>query len=120
MSNEPLPSARSLCRILFTKSVDIEAAEQTLLLAILAVACLHGEAAVRLDVGYAIDTDRRIVVIDTGTPIGRATAQVFIGFCAREFGDEAFVVVRLGGAGAAPSRAGTPDRSSDGSGEKSL
>lgn len=96
MSTDTVAAGRSVYRLAFTIPVDMEAVEETLLLAILAVACLHGESAVRLDVGYAIDNGGRIVVIDAGTPIGLAVARVFIGFCTREFGDDTFGVVRPG------------------------
>lgn len=97
MSTLSTRSARSVYRLTFTIPVDMNAVEDTLLLAILAVGCLHGEAAVRLDVGYAIDNTARVVVIDAGTQIGRAVARVFIGLCTREFGDDTFVVARADG-----------------------
>ena len=49
-----------------------------------------GEAAVRLDAGYAIDRDRRVIVVDSDTETGRAVTRVFTGFCIHEFGDDAF------------------------------
>lgn len=88
---------RTVYRLEFEIPVDMDAVEETLLLAILAVGCLYGEAAVRLDAGYAIDAEARVVVIDGGTDIGRAVARIFIGFCSREFGDGTFSMVRANG-----------------------
>lgn len=94
MSTGNARAGRTVYRLAFKIPVDMEAVEETLLLAILAVGCLHGDAAVRLDAGYAIDQQARVVVIDASTDIGRAVARVFIGFCTREFGDDAFGVGR--------------------------
>lgn len=99
---------RTVYRFEFVHRVDIDEVEQTLALSILAVGCLQGEAAVRLDVGYAIDCDRRVIVVDGDTETGRAVTRVFTGFCIHEFGDDAFSVNRpvekspRGGAAAAP------------------
>lgn len=97
MTNTEVRSGRLVYRLAFQIPVDMQAVEETLLLAILAVGCLYGEAAVRLDAGYAIDADERVVVIDASTETGRAVARVFIGFCAREFGDDTFSVARTDG-----------------------
>lgn len=97
MSTGNARAGRTVYRLAFEAPVDMEAVEETLLLAILAVGCLYGEAAVRLDAGYAIDADARVVVLDGSTDIGRAVARVFIGFCTREFGDDTFAVVRADG-----------------------
>lgn len=97
MSTANARTGRSVYRLVFEPAVDMEAVEETLLLAILAVGCLYGEAAVRLDAGYAIDPDARVVVLDAGTEIGCAVARVFIGFCTRECGDDTFAVARADG-----------------------
>jgi hypothetical protein len=97
MTNTDARAGRFVYRLAFQIPVDMEAVEETLLLAILAVGCLYGDAAVRLDAGYAINADERIVVIDAGTETGRAVARVFIGFCTREFGDDTFSVARTDG-----------------------
>jgi hypothetical protein len=101
-------AGRTVYRLAFEIPVDMETVEETLLLAILAVGCLYGDAAVRLDAGYAIDADARVVVLDASTDIGRAVARIFIGFCTREFGDDTFSVVRAGGP--VPNRPSTAKR----------
>lgn len=85
---------RTVYRFEFLHRVDIDEVEQTLALSILAVGCLQGEAAVRLDAGYAIDRDARVIVVDGDTETGRAVTRVFTGFCIHEFGDDAFSVSR--------------------------
>jgi len=95
MSNRNGRPSQLARRIAFNIPVDMEAVEETLLLAILMVGCLHGDAAVRLDAGYAMDAPSRIVVVRDGTVVARAVAQVFIGLCAHEFGESAFTVLRV-------------------------
>ena len=85
---------RTVYRFEFVHRVDIDEVEQTLALSILAVGCLQGEAAIRLDAGYAIDRDSRVIVVDGDTETGRAVTRVFTGFCIHEFGDDAFSVSR--------------------------
>lgn len=97
MINTDARASRFVYRLAFQIPVDMNAVEETLLLAILAVGCLYGEAAVRLDAGYAIDAEELVVVIDASTETGRAVARVFIGFCTREFGDDTFSVARADG-----------------------
>jgi len=89
--------ARSLVyRFQFVDGTDMEEVEQTLFLSILAVGFLHGEPAVRLDAGYAVDAQKRAVALDSATETGRAVTRVFTGFCIHEFGDENFSIVRSG------------------------
>ena len=87
-------AGRSVYRILFNESIDMGAVEDTLLLAILSVGCMHGEAAVRLEAGYAINADDRIVVLNAGEPLALAVARVFVGMCSHELGSDAFRVLR--------------------------
>lgn len=81
-----------LYRFAFSATPDMAEVEQTLLMAVLAVSCLHGPAAVRLDAGYALDHDKRILLVDASTPVGRDVTRVFAGLCAHEFGDGSFRV----------------------------
>jgi hypothetical protein len=110
MTTANVRTGRPVCRLAFERPIDMDAVEETLLLAILAVGCLYGEAAVRLDAGYAIDADARVVVLDASTEIGCAVARVFIGFCAREFGDNTFAVARVNGPAPKHPSAATPER----------
>jgi hypothetical protein len=87
--------ARDLYRYEFTPVVPSDEVGATLLLAILAAESLHGEAQVRLDAAHALDPDRRALVIDAGTPVGRDLNRLFVGFVTREFGPDAFRVERV-------------------------
>jgi hypothetical protein len=75
--------------------VPAEEAEATLVLSILAVEALHGEAQTRLDAGHAFDAKRRTVVIDATTAVGRDFNRLFLGFLSREFGPGSFRVERV-------------------------
>jgi hypothetical protein len=70
-------------------------AEATLVLSILAVEALHGEAQARLDAAHAFDAKLRTVVIDATTPVGRDFNRLFLGFLSREFGPGSFRVERV-------------------------
>lgn len=86
--------SRSVYRIQFSAPIDMGAVEDILLLAILSVGCLHGESAVRLEAGYAINAEERLVVLNAGAPLALAVARVFVGMCSHECGDSAFRVLR--------------------------
>jgi hypothetical protein len=82
-------------RYVFAPGSPIEDVEASLLLALLAVESLHGEAQVRLDAAHVISRDRRVCVIDAGTAVGQDLNRLFVTFLRREFGDDAFLVDRL-------------------------
>lgn len=94
MTTKDERSGRSVYRIQFNDTTDMGAVEDTLLLAILSVGCLHGESAVRLEAGYAINAEERLVVLDAGAPLALAVARVFVGMCSHELGNDAFRVLR--------------------------
>lgn len=82
-------------RYQFTPEVPANDAEETLLLAVLAAECLHGQSRVRLDASYSMDAEKHACVIDAGTDVGRDIVRIFTGFAIREFGEEAFKVKRI-------------------------
>jgi len=86
---------KDMVRYTFSQSVSMREAEETLLLAILAVESLFGESTVRLDASFSIESSRRACVIDSSTDVGRAICRVFTGFVSREFGSEAFKIHRV-------------------------
>lgn len=86
---------RSIVRYTFSQSVNMREAEETLLLAVLAVESLFGESTVRLDASFSVDSSRRACVIDAGTEAGQAICRVFTGFLTREFGHDAFEIHRV-------------------------
>lgn len=87
--------SRELVRFDFDAGVPREELEGTLLLAVLAVGALVGEAAVQIDGRYTLDAQRGVCLIDAGTETGRSIAKVFTGLATREFGADAFVVERV-------------------------
>ncbi len=86
---------REIYRYQFKLAVPLEEIEASLLLAVLATESLHGESQVRLEASHFLDTDKRACVIDAGTPVGRDFNRLFVGFVCREFGRDAFQVVRV-------------------------
>jgi hypothetical protein len=86
---------RELYRYTFAPETSLEEAEASLLLALLAVESLHGEAQALLDAAHFFDTDRRACVIDAATAVGRDLNRLFVGFLRREFGPDAFAVERV-------------------------
>lgn len=87
--------ARVLYRYRFHSALAVEDIETTLVVALQATECLHGEEQVRLDAAYAFDPRRKTCVIDGNTAVGRDCNRLFAGFLRREFGDDAFQVRRL-------------------------
>lgn len=87
--------SRDVYRYEFKDEVPAVEVETTLVLSLFGVESLHGEAQTRLDVQYAFDAKRRVVVIDAGTPVGRDLNRLFIGFMTREFGPGSFRVERV-------------------------
>jgi len=79
----------------FTSDIPFEEVEASLLLAVLATECLHGEAQTRLDVNHHLDAIKCACVIDADTPVGRDINCLFTGFLSREFGAAAFTVKRI-------------------------
>ena len=83
---------KDLYRYRFTADVPMEEVEASLLLAVVATESLHGESQTRLDAAHYLDPTKRALVIDAGTPAGRALNRLFTGLIAREFGADAFSV----------------------------
>jgi len=87
--------SRDIYRYRFEKDVPMKEARGSLLLAILAAECLHGESRVRLDADYCFGPVRRTCVVDASTEVGRDICRIFTGFAIKEFGEDAFKVERL-------------------------
>ena len=84
-------------RYQFSENVDLRDVEDTLLLSVLAVEGIHGEARVRMDAHYEVDKAVRTVAIDSRTEVGRHLNAVFTSFVIREFGPGAFSLQRSEG-----------------------
>src|SRR5262245_17436548 len=85
----------NLYRYLFEATVPAKEIEATLVLSIIAVEALHGEARARLEVSHFYDPDKRACVIDASTVVGQDFARLFTGLMTREFGLDAFQVEHL-------------------------
>jgi hypothetical protein len=85
----------AIFRYTFRAEVPKAEVEASLLLALIAVEGLHGEAQTRLDAGHAIGGPFGGCVIDGSTAVGRDLAKVFTAFLRREFGEDSFRVERL-------------------------
>lgn len=87
--------SRELIRFSFHADIARDELEGTLLLAVLAVAALVGEAAVQIEGKYTFDAARGVCLIDAGTDTGRSIAKVFTGLATKEFGADSFEVERV-------------------------
>lgn len=83
-------------RYVFAGELPALEVEATLVLSILGVESLHGQAQARLDIRHAFDAKKRVVVIDASTEVGRDLNRLFTGFMTREFGPGSFQVERAG------------------------
>ena len=82
-------------RFSLSANASLDEAEMTLQLATFAAEGLFGTAQVRLDFGYHVDADRRVVLVDGSTEVGATVAQIFTGLLLREFGEDSFRVERV-------------------------
>lgn len=81
-------------RYVFDRAVPFEEVRDTLHLALLAVTSMHGQTRVRLECAFACDELAHAVEVDASSELGRQLNEIFSGFVAREFGDDAFVIQR--------------------------
>jgi len=86
---------REVYRYEFQPDVPMDEVEVSLVLAIVAAECLHGETQVRLDASHILDADRHAGVVDGGTDVGKDINRLLVGFLRREFGEDAFTVERV-------------------------
>ena len=84
-------------RYRFAEQVDLHDAEETLLLSILAVEGLFGEARVNMDAAHATDPGIHVIVVDASTHVGQAINAIFNTFLTKEFGSGSFDVRRVAG-----------------------
>ena len=82
--------------------IPMQDAQDSLVLAILTVECLHGSAQTQLDLAHEFDPKRRTCLIDAATQVGRDLNRLFTGYLQREFGPNSFRVERLASSPAAP------------------
>ena len=82
-------------RYTFASSVPLDEVEASLALAVVATESTFGETQTFLDAAHGFDAAARQLVIDASTDVGRNLNQIFAGYLRREFGAEAFTVVRI-------------------------
>ena len=82
-------------RYRFADKVRMLEVEETFFLSTFAAEGLYGEARVRLDTGYSISQQKRSLVIDGGTAVGRAVCRIFTALAIKEFGADSFKVERI-------------------------
>jgi hypothetical protein len=80
----------------FLSHVRFDEVEASLALAIGSTEAIHGESQVRLDFSYDLDARARTCLLDAGTPAGLDVNRLFVGIIRKQFGEDAFVVDRLG------------------------
>lgn len=83
---------RTVYRYDFEPECPMDEIEATLVLAIKATECLHGEERARLEIAHYLSRERMKCVIDASTQVGRHLNLLFSGFVRREFGPDAFSV----------------------------
>lgn len=69
--------------------------EETYFLSTFAAEGLYGEARVRMDTGYSISKEKRAIVIDASTAVGRAVCSIFTALAIKEFGANSFSLDRI-------------------------
>jgi hypothetical protein len=95
MLMNPIGFGRTVYRYRFEPLVEMADIEASIVLAVFAAESLHGETQVRLDAAHFLDAERRALVIDAATPVGRDLNRLFAGFLRREYGEESFTVQRI-------------------------
>ena len=83
---------RQVFRYTFDPAVPMDEVERTLVLALLVVQILHGDAQARLAVGHFFDRRRRACVVDASTAEGRDLSKLLVGLLIREYGPDSFTV----------------------------
>ena len=78
----------------FDESVNVEDAQGTFMLALVALESLHGKAAVRLDCRFRSDPAAKLFHINSGTAIGSDLAKLFTGFAINAYGYDAVCIRR--------------------------
>ena len=82
-------------RYRFAGKVRMLEVEETFFLSTFAAEGLYGEARVRLDTGYSMSRQKRCLVIDGSTVVGRAICRIFTALAIKEFGADSFKVERI-------------------------
>lgn len=79
----------------FDSGLSMKDVEESLMLTVLAIECLHNRSAVMLDACFKLKHEDYSCVVDTTTPVGRDIAVLFTGLLCREFGEASFKVRKV-------------------------
>ena len=82
----------SVFKFTFDRAVPMDEVEQTLVLALVVVQILHGDAQARLTLGHYFDRRRRSCLVDASTREGQDLSRLLTGLFAREYGADGFAV----------------------------
>jgi hypothetical protein len=85
----------SVYRYTIAENVSLGDVQDSLMLAVLAMECLHGPAQTRLDLVHDFAPGKRSWSIDATTEVGRDLNCLFTGFLHKEFGAQSFRVERV-------------------------
>ena len=78
----------------FKKGLPIDAVEDTLMVAAMAVESLVGRSALKLDASFRLDKKNRRCTVDASTLAGQHLARILAGLLTQEFSESAFTVKR--------------------------
>ena len=73
----------------FDQAVQARDLEDTFMLALLVVECLHSRSCVRMESKFKIDNHNRMCIIDAASTVGHDLARIFAGFLTCEYGERA-------------------------------
>lgn len=90
-------------RFQFSPDVDLEEAQSTLRLTLLAAEGLHGEARVRTEVSFSVEPMRAEICLSGAAPVAETVTRIFTSLLLHEFGRDAFVVRRESSPATVPS-----------------
>ena len=82
----------SVFKFTFDRDVPMDGVEETLVLALVVVQILHGDARARLGLAHYFDRRKRYCNVDASTAEGQDLSKLLAGLFSREYGPEAFCV----------------------------
>jgi hypothetical protein len=87
--------AKRIYRYEFAASAAIADVESSILLAEMAIESIHGESDSELDLGYFLHRQKRQLIVDATTEVGRNFNRLLVGFFRREFVGNDYSVERV-------------------------
>lgn len=82
-------------RYKFSERIDLDDAQETLHLALLAAEGLFGRTRVHMDAAWATDETINVLIVDAGTLVGMTVNLIFTAFITAEFRADIFDVRRV-------------------------